>query len=112
VPRIVKGIRRHRYIDFDCVCEEQNPIITKSELIQTLRQHISSLSSKNFKEPTLWVVRFDGTRGILKCHYKEKEHAIQLLQSLKKIGIKPVTITTHSTSGTIRGLADKKHTSF
>jgi len=76
--------------------------------MQALRQHTSALFSKNFKELTLWVVQFDGIHGILKCHYKEKEHVLQLLQSLKKIGTKPVTITTYSTSGTIRGLAAKK----
>lgn len=104
----MKGTRRHRYIDFHIVCEDQNLIITNSEFIQALRQHISEIFSKNFKELRLWVVQFNGTQGILKCHYMEKERAIQLLLSLKKIGAKSVTIKTHSTSGTIRGLTNKK----
>ena len=83
-------------------------MITNSGLIQALRQQSFELFSKNLKDLRLWVVQFDGTQGILKCHYTEKEHVIQLLLSIKKIGTKPVMISTRSTSGTIRGLAEKK----
>jgi len=106
----VKGTRRHRYIDFHIESKEQNFNITNSELLQGIRQQTFELFSKNLKDLRLWVVQFDGTQGILKCHYTEKEHVIQLLLSIKKIGTKPVTITTRSTSGTIRGLAHKKQT--
>jgi RNase P/RNase MRP subunit POP5 len=106
----MKGTRRHRYIAFHVDQNDQNLTITNSQLIQELRQHATELFSKSVKDLRLWVVQFDGTQGILKCHYTEKEHVIQLLLSIKKIGTKPVTITTHSTSGTIRGLAHKKQT--
>jgi RNase P/RNase MRP subunit POP5 len=46
-------------------------------------------------------------KGILKCHYTEKEQVIQILRTIKKIGTTPVTITTHVTSGTIHGLTTK-----
>lgn len=105
---ILKGTRRHRYIDFHVEYDDQNLMITNSGLIQALRQQSFELFSKNLKDLRLWVVQFDGRQGILKCHYREKEHVIQLLLSLKKIGTKPVTITTSSTSGTIRGLKKKK----
>ncbi len=106
----MKGTRRHRYIDFHVDSKEQNFSFTNSELLQVLRQQTFELFSKNLKDMRLWVVQFDGTQGILKCHYTEKEHVIQLLLSIKKIGTKPVTVTTCSTSGTIRGLAHKKQT--
>jgi len=104
----MKDTRRHRYIAFHVDQNDQNLTITNSQLIQELRQHATELFSKNVKDLRLWVVQFDGTSGILKCHYTEKEHVIQLLLSIKKIGTKPVTITTCSTSGTIRGLVHKK----
>jgi RNase P/RNase MRP subunit POP5 len=85
-----------------------NHPFTDKELIQGLRQQTHDLFSKEIKELGLWVVQFDGTAGIIKCKYQEKEHTIQLLQSLKKIGSKSVTFTTYATSGTIRGITDKK----
>ena len=106
----MKDTRRHRYIAFHVDQNDQNLTITKSQLIQELRKHATELFSKSVKDISLWVVQFDGTQGILKCHYTEKEHVIQLLLSIKKIGTIPVTITTRLTSGTIRGLAHKKQT--
>jgi len=104
----MKGTRRHRYIAFHVECEEENPLIAHSEFIQALRRHTIELFSKDFKEFGLWVVQFDGTQGILKCRYTDKQRAIHLLCSLKRIGMKHVTVTTLSTSGTIHGLKDKK----
>jgi RNase P/RNase MRP subunit POP5 len=72
-----------------------------------LRKQAYDLFSKDAKELGLWVVRFDGTTGIVKCRYREKDRTIQLLQTLKKIGSKSVTFTTYATSGTIRGIIDK-----
>jgi RNase P/RNase MRP subunit POP5 len=87
---------------------EQNYSITETELIQAIRQQTHDLFSKTSKELGLWVVQFDGNTGIIKFNYTEKEHTIQLLQSLKKIGLKSVAFTTYTTSGTIRGIIDKK----
>lgn len=104
----MKGTRRQRYIYFQVVYEKEGPAITKAELIQTLRQRSYEVFSKNSKNLGLWVIQFNGAAGILKCHYQEKENIIRLLQSLKNIGKKPVTITTHATSGTIHGIAAMK----
>jgi RNase P/RNase MRP subunit POP5 len=106
----MKDTRRHRYITFHVDQDDQNLTITNSQFIQELRQHAFEIFSKSVKDLRLWVIQFDGTSGILKCHYTEKENVIQLLVSIKKIGTKPVSITTCSTSGTIRGLAHKKQT--
>ena len=104
----MKGTRRYRYIYFQVTYEQENPVATYKELIQAIQKITLELFSKNTKELGLWVVQFDGKTGILKCHYTKKEHTKQLLQALKKIGIKSVTITTHATSGTIHGLLQKK----
>jgi RNase P/RNase MRP subunit POP5 len=108
VDYIVKSNRRHRYISFRIVSKEENHSFTDMELIQIIRQQTYDLFSRTSKELGLWLVQFDGITGIIKCHYKEKEHTIQLLQSLKKIGLESVTVTTYATSGTIRGITDKK----
>jgi RNase P/RNase MRP subunit POP5 len=104
----VKGTRRQRYISFQIIYENTGPAITQSELIQTLRQRSYEGFSKTTKELGLWVIQFNGTTGILKCHHREKENMIQFLKSLQNIGKKQVTITTHATSGTIQGLTVKK----
>jgi len=52
----------------------------------------------------LWLVRFNGTEGILRCKAQEKDTTLLLLQSIKEIETKKVEITTHATSGTIRGI--------
>jgi RNase P/RNase MRP subunit POP5 len=108
VHSIVKGTRRHRYIGFRVKLLENNHPLTNIELIQALRQQTHDLFSKEAKDLGLWVVQFDGAAGIVKCNYQEKEHTRQLLQKLKKIGSKSVTFTTYATSGTIRGILDKK----
>jgi RNase P/RNase MRP subunit POP5 len=108
VDGIVKGNRRHRYINFRVAFIGQNYFITETELIQAIQQQTHDLFSKTSKELGLWVVQFDGNTGIIKCNYTEKEHTIQLLQSLKKIRSQSVIFTTYATSGTIRGITDKK----
>ncbi|VVB60022.1 Rpp14/Pop5 family protein [uncultured archaeon] len=105
---ILKDTRRHRYISFRIALVGENLPLTRMELIQALRQQTHDLFSKTTKELGLWVVQFDGTTGIIKCNQKEKEHTIQLLHTLKKIGSKSVSFTTYTTSGTIRGIMDKK----
>jgi len=108
VHRIVKKIKRHRYIYFEVSYVEDSLFCTHPELIQTIQKQTYKLYSKSTKELGLWVIYFDGTIGILKCYHKEKENVIKLLQSLTKIGIKTVIITTYKTSGTIQGISKKK----
>lgn len=87
--------------------EENTSPPTHTELIQALRQQTQDLFSKTAKDLGLWIIQFDGTAGIVQCNYKEKEHTIQLLNSMKKIGSRSVSFTTVLTSGTIRGLTNK-----
>ena len=107
VYSIVKSTRRQRYILFHVVYTEGHRPLTQTELIQAIRQQTYDLFSKHIKDLGLWVVQFDGTTGILKCKNQEKERTRELLESLKMIGSTPATITTQSTSGTIRGLTNK-----
>jgi len=103
----MRGARRHRYIAFHIRCEGDNPPIVQPQFVQALRHLSFVLYSTDIKDLRVWVVYFDGTRGILKCRHTEKERVINLLCSLKKIDMVPVTVTTISTSGTIHGLKQK-----
>lgn len=90
---------------------EENDLPTQSDVVQELRRQTKQLFSKDYKEMGLWLVRFNGTMGIVKCNYQEKEHTIELLQSLRYIGSRKVTVTTQVTSGTIRTLTHRKRSS-
>jgi RNase P/RNase MRP subunit POP5 len=107
----MKGTRRHRYIAFHIHYENHDALMDHSQFLQVLRQQAMGLFSKSLKDLRLWIVSFDGTDGILKCDYLQKEAVIMLLQSIKIFGEKPVTISTSITSGTIHGLSKTKHKS-
>lgn len=66
------------------------------------------LFHSSLKEKKLYLTRFNGKQGILRCKHTEKESAITLLQSIDKIKDRSVTIKTIATSGTIKTLL-KKH---
>jgi RNase P/RNase MRP subunit POP5 len=77
-------------------------------LIHELQHATNAQLAKKTFDLGLWVVRFDGTTGIIKCLHKETEQVKQLLLSLSSIGGKHVMVTTLATSGTIHGLSKKK----
>ena len=58
----------------------------------------------------IYLVRFDGQKGIIKCNHKEKENTIKLLNSIDKISSYKVNIETFRTSGTIKALIRKHMT--
>ena len=55
----------------------------------------------------LYVVRFNGEKGIVKCNHVEKENTIKLLNSIEKISSYKVNIQTVGTSGTIKSILRK-----
>jgi RNase P/RNase MRP subunit POP5 len=105
----MKGTRRHRYIAFHIHYGDYEALVGHPQFLQELRQQAMELFSKSLKELRLWIITFDGTNGVLKCDYLQKDNVIMLLQSIKKFGDKPVTISTSRTSGTIHGLSKIKH---
>ena len=56
----------------------------------------------------IYLIRFNGEQGIVKCNHVEKENTIKLLKSIKQISSDKVKIETLGTSGTIKTLL-KKH---
>ena len=79
-------------------------------MINEIREQCRHVFNKDCNEMNLRLIRFDGTKGILKCSHTEKVNAIKLLKSIKKISSKKVDIETVGTSGTIKSLI-KKHMS-
>ena len=77
-------------------------------MIREIREKSKIIFNKDYRELGLYLIRFNGTQGILKCNHVEKDNAINLLRSIKQITSKDVEINTLGTSGTIKSLI-KKH---
>ena len=77
-------------------------------MINELRNQCTILFKKSYKDMGLYLIRFDGRKGILKCNHIEKENAIKLLKTINTISSKKVEIKTVGASGTIKALI-KKH---
>ena len=78
-------------------------------MLREIQRQCKDIFYKDCEKMGIKLIRFDGTKGIIKCNHLEKENAIMLLQSIKKMQSKKVEIVTIATSGTIRSLV-KKHT--
>jgi len=59
----------------------------------------------------IYLIRFDGIKGIVRCKHIEKDNTIKLLTSINEISSIKVNIRTLGTSGTIKSLV-KKHMDF
>jgi RNase P/RNase MRP subunit POP5 len=108
VLHIVKEGRRHRYIGFIIKQSSGDTYIDKSEMINEIKEQCKHVFKKDCNEMNVRLIRFDGKKGIIKCNHVEKENAIRLLRSIKKISSKKIEIETVGTSGTIKALI-KKH---
>ena len=85
-------------------------VFDKKDMIQTIRAYCQKTFDKDFRELGLFIIKFDGEQGIIRCKHIEKDNTIKLLQSITKIDDKKVEIKTIKTSGTIKSLT-KKHMS-
>jgi len=77
-------------------------------MIDEIKIQCEKLFKNNYKKFGIYLIRFNGEQGIVKCNHVEKEKTIKLLQSIKKISSNKVKIETLGTSGTIKSLV-KKH---
>ena len=55
----------------------------------------------------IYLIRFDGRRGIVKCNHIDKDNTINLLTSIDNINSHKIKIKTLGTSGTIKSLIRK-----
>ena len=104
---IIKDNNRHRYIGFVIKSSKENPQFKKADIINGVRTQCNHLFNKGFSDMGLYVVRFNGEKGIVKCNHVEKENTIKLLNSIEKISSYKVNIQTVGTSGTIKSLLRK-----
>ena len=77
-------------------------------MISEIRKKCRTLFNKDCAEMRVYLIRFDGETGIVRCGHIEKENTIKLLRSITAISDKDVIIETVGTSGTIKSLI-KKH---
>lgn len=103
---IVKEGRRKRYIGFH-ISNDAN-IFEKTDIINNVRKQCKHLFNREIKDLGIYVIRFNGKHGIVRCKHTEKDNTIKLLTSIKSISSEDVEIETLGTSGTIKSLI-KKH---
>ena len=101
---------RPRYILFEISADKQLLPLTRKQMIIALRSQCIHLFDASLKEKNIYLTRFNGKKGIVRCEHTEKEETIQLLHSISHIDKKSVTINTIATSGTIKSLIQKHDT--
>ena len=76
-------------------------------MIGEIKTQCNTLFNKNCREMGIFLIRFDGEKGIIRCKHTEKDNTINLLTSIKQISSNNVSVTTLGTSGTIKALTRK-----
>ena len=107
---VVKEGRRRRYIGFIVNYSDDGIVFDKRDMIDTIRNQSVLFFLKDFREMGLFIIRFDGKQGIIRCKHTSKDDTITLLKSITEINNHKVKIDTVGTSGTIKSLV-KKHMS-
>ena len=77
-------------------------------MIGEIKTQCNTLFNKNCKDMGIFLIRFDGEKGIIRCKHTEKDNMINLLTSIKQVSSINVSVKTLGTSGTIKSLI-KKH---
>ena len=98
---------RPRYILFTISIEDSSFSISRNTMISALRLYAYNLFECSLKEKKIFLTRFNGKKGIVRCKHTEKENTIKLLQSISELNGKPVIVKTIATSGTIKTLVQK-----
>ena len=99
--------KRHRYVGFKISLPSSESRINKKDVIYTVRDCCKNIFNKDCREMGIRVIRFDGSKGIVKCNHIEKDNTIKLLKSINNISSHKVKIETVGTSGTIKSLLRK-----
>ncbi len=90
---------RNRYIAFKVHAPRT---ISRKEVITAIRRNTQDKDAWDRVRP--WLTVFDNNEGILRCAHTAKDEAIELLSSIKVMGMErvPITVETLGTSGTIK----------
>ena len=79
---IIQNGRRYRYVGFVIESSKKQLNIDKDELIHEIRLQSKQFLEKDYKELGLYLIRFDGKKGIIKCYHTHKDNTIKLLKSI------------------------------
>jgi RNase P/RNase MRP subunit POP5 len=99
-PPMVKT-ERTRYIGFEIASELR---LSRKDMIGALQKGNSAQSGADLK---LWLIVFDGNRGIVRCPHTKKDDAVKFLNSIKSVAGKSAWVRTLTASGTIRTVKEK-----
>ncbi len=96
---------RKRYVAFEVLSEEK---IDRSELINELWSSTSSLlGDVGASLCHLWVLNFDGQRGILRCAHDKTSLVRAALATINSVHGIRVGIHVLGTSGTVKKITEK-----
>ena len=98
---------RPRYILFTISGDKSLFPISRNTLINVLRSSTYDLFECSLKEKKIFLTRFNGRKGIVRCKHTEKQNTIKILQSITEINGTSVVVKTIATSGTIKSLVQK-----
>ncbi|MDD2777948.1 MAG: Rpp14/Pop5 family protein [Methanocellales archaeon] len=96
---------RKRYIAFEVLSAEK---IDRSELINELWSSASSLLGEvGASSCNLWVLDFDGRRGILRCAHDKTAMVRAALATINRVHGTRAGIRVLGTSGTVKSVTEK-----
>lgn len=102
------GDPKVRYIGFRMASDRAVP---RQALIAAIKRTGRALDRDAFESAEPWLTRYDGQRGIVRCHHHGADFTRTLLNAVEKVRIDddevPVDLETVGTSGTIRALVTK-----
>lgn len=101
---------RPRYILFNIKADEALFPFQRKQMITALRSKGYTLFGCPLKEKDIYLTRFNGKKGVVRCKHTEKEATITLLRSITQLADQSVIIQTIATSGTIKTLLRKHDT--
>jgi RNase P/RNase MRP subunit POP5 len=104
---ILKKNYRQRYIGFYIEKSNKNGFITKNEINKEIKKKCFDFFNKKIREMGIYLIKFDGFKGIIKCNHIYKKEIINIMESIESISSDKVNIKTIGTSGTIKKLINK-----
>jgi RNase P/RNase MRP subunit POP5 len=95
---------RKRYVGFIITSQKK---VSRKQMIRSIQTNCHHLFHNPCKTYGIYLTRFTGKKGIIRCYHTAKNETIKLLQSITQIDDIPVSIETIATSGTIKSLLRK-----
>ncbi|MDY6864633.1 MAG: Rpp14/Pop5 family protein [Halobacteriota archaeon] len=93
---------RKRYIAFEILSEQD---IDRQGLLKEIWSSAYSLfGDVGTSKLGLWLIKFDGKKGIVRCHRDRTEEVRALLAAIDVIYACPVGVVVLRTSGTVKGV--------